>query len=177
MNKHEEQIEEFNKKKMEYIENVEEHQYLTFVLSDEIFAIEVLRIKEIIGLGQITPVPTMPEYIEGVINVRGNVVPVVSLAKRFKLALADVTHRTCIIIVSAHVEGDILDVGLIVDMVNQVYDILPSHIESTPMFGSAIRKDFIQKVGKVNNKFISILDIEGITSLQEISLTDDKQYI
>jgi purine-binding chemotaxis protein CheW len=177
MNKHEKQLAQLTKKKQEYIENVEEHQYLTFVLSGEIFAIEVLRIKEIIGLGQITPVPTMPEYINGVINVRGNVVPVISLSTRFSLVKSEITHRTCIIIVSAIVEGEKIDVGLIVDMVNQVYDILPSHIESTPMFGSTLRKDFIQKVGKVNGKFISILDIEGITNLQEISNTEDKQFI
>ena len=177
MNKDESQLKELERKKSEYIENVEEHQYLTFLLSNEIFAIEVLKVKEIIGLGKITPIPTMPHYVEGVINVRGNVLPVVSLAKRFDLEPAEVTHRTCIIIVSALLEGDMIDIGLIVDMVNQVYDILPSHIESTPMFGSTLRKDFIQKIGKVNNKFISILDIEGIANIQEISETQDKQYI
>ena len=177
MNKHEEQLKEIEKQKEEYIENVEEHQYLTFLLSDEVFALEVLKVKEIIGLGMITPIPTMPHYMEGVINIRGNVLPVISLAKRFDLEPSKVTHRTCIIIVSALIEDDRIDVGIIVDMVNQVYDILPSHIESTPMFGTTLRKDFIQKVGKVNGKFISILDIEGITNIQEISVTDDKQYV
>jgi purine-binding chemotaxis protein CheW len=158
-------------------EDVEEHQYLTFLLSDEVFAIEVLKVKEIIGLGQITPIPSMPNYIEGVINVRGNVLPIISLNKRFNLNNTKITQKTCIIIVSALLDDDIADVGLVVDMVNQVYDILPNHIEDTPMFGSTLRKDFIQKIGKVNGKFISILDINGVVNLQEISTTIDKKYI
>jgi purine-binding chemotaxis protein CheW len=161
----------------EFDEDVEKHQYLTFLLSNEIFAIEVLKVKEIIGFGLITPVPSMPKYIEGVVNVRGNVLPVISLNKRFNLKSTNITKKTCIIIVSAMLEEDMTDIGLVVDMVNQVYDILPHNIEDTPMFGSAIRKDFILKIGKVNKKFISILDINGVVNLHEISTTIDKKYI
>ena len=168
---------ELTRNRNEYIENIEEHQYLTFLLSGEIFAIGVLNIKEIIGLRQITPVPSMPAYVLGVINVRGNVLPIVSLSKRFKLEDVEVSHKTCIIIVSSIIDGENIDIGVIVDMVNQVYDILPSHIESTPLFGTSLRKDFIQKIGKVNGKFISILDIDSIVNIQEISNTNDKQHI
>ncbi len=161
----------------EFNEDVEKHQYLTFLLSNEIFAIEVLKVKEIIGFGLITPVPSMPKYIEGVINVRGNVLPVISLNKRFNLKQIDTTKKTCIIIVSAILEEDMTDIGLVVDMVNQVYDILPNNIEETPLFGSSVRKDFILKIGKVNKKFISILDIDGVVNLHEISTTIDKQRI
>jgi len=177
MKSHENQVKDLQNNLEQFIENVEEHQYLTFILSEEIFAIEVLKVKEIIGLRKITPIPSMPDYILGVINIRGNVLPIVSLAKRFNLELAKTTHKTCIIIVSAILDEDIIDVGLVVDMVNQVYDILPNNIESTPIFGSTLRKDFIKKIGKVNSKFISILDIEGIVNLNEISNTNDKQYI
>jgi len=177
MNQNGEKLHELQRNRKEYVENVEQHQYLTFLLSDEVFAVEVLKVKEIIGLRLITPVPSMPEYILGVINVRGNVLPVLSLSKRFNLESAKFTHKTCIIIMSSIIDGDHIDIGIIVDMVNQVYDILPNNIESTPMFGSSLRKDFIQKIGKVNGKFISILDIDGIANMQEISNTNDKQYI
>jgi len=177
MNKHEEQLKELERQKSEYIENVEEHQYLTFLLSNEVFAIEVLKVKEIIGLRLITPVPTMPSYVLGVINVRGNVLPVISLTNRFQLEPVDKTNKTCIIIISSVIDKESIDIGVMVDMVNQVYDILPSSIESTPMFGASLRKDFIQKIGKVNGKFISILDIDGIANMEEISSTNDKQHI
>ena len=166
-----------NKIKEQYEEDVEKHQYLTFLLSDEIFAIEVLKVKEIIGFGMVTPIPSMPKYVLGVINVRGNVLPIISLARRFELEIMQKSHKTCIIIVSAMIDDEALDVGLVVDMVNQVYDILPHKIEATPMFGTSLRKDFIKKIGKVDKKFISILDIEGIINLQEITMTIDKQYI
>ena len=119
----------------------------------------------------------MPKYVLGVINVRGNVLPIVSLSKRFELETIKKTHKTCIIIVTAKIDDDILDIGLVVDMVNQVYNILPDAIEPTPMFGTTLRKDFIKKIGKVDRKFISILDIEGIINLQEITKTINKQYI
>ncbi len=113
----------------------------------------------------------------GVINIRGNVLPVISLTNRFELETIEQTHKTCIIIISSIIDDDPTEIGIVVDMVNQVYDILPSSIESTPMFGASLRKDFIQKIGKVNGKFISILDIDGIANMAEISSTDDKQYI
>ncbi|RLA81848.1 MAG: chemotaxis protein CheW [Epsilonproteobacteria bacterium] len=177
MNTNKQKLHELTRNREEYVKNVEEHQYLTFLLSGEVFAIEVLKVKEIIGVRLITPVPSMPSYILGVINVRGNVIPVVSLTNRFSLEPQEATHKTCIIIISSIIEGDATDIGIVVDMVNQVYDILPNNIESTPMFGSSLRKDFIQKIGKVNGKFISILDMDGISNMDEISKTNDKQSI
>ena len=177
MNTSKQKLHELSRNREEYIENVEEHQYLTFLLSDEVFAIEVLKVKEIIGVRLITPVPSMPNFVLGVINVRGNVIPVMSLAKRFNLEDQEQTHKTCIIIISSIIDGESTDIGVIVDMVNQVYDILPSNIEATPMFGSSLRKDFIKKIGKVSGKFISILDMDGIANIDEISKTTDKQYI
>jgi len=177
MDKNKQKLHELARNREEYVENIEEHQYLTFKLSNEVFAIEVLKVKEIIGLRLITPVPSMPSYVLGVINVRGNVLPVISLIKRFELEVIPDTHKTCIIIISTIIDNESIDIGIVVDMVNQVYDILPNSIESTPMFGSSLRKDFIQKIGKVNGKFISILDIDGIANMEEISRTNDKQYI
>jgi purine-binding chemotaxis protein CheW len=154
-------------------DNMEENQYLTFVLCGEVFAIEVLNIKEIISYGLITPVPSINKFIKGVINVRGSVLPVVSLAKRFEMQPSSITKKTCIVIVTVTLESDSVDIGLIVDMVNQVFDIPQENIEEIPMFGTSLRKDFIQKIGKVNNKFISILNLQGILNLDEISVTDN----
>ena len=153
----------------QYSGDLEKYQYLTFLLSGELFALEVLQVKEIISYGMITPIPTMPSYVLGVINVRGDVVPIISLAKRFELKPSKETIKTCIIIVSVKIEDELLDVGMVVDMVNQVYTILPENIEQTPMFGTMLRKDFIKQIAKVDKKFISVLEIEGIVSLQEIT--------
>lgn len=144
-------------------------QYLTFVLGREIFAINILNIKEIIEYGQLTEVPKMPAFIRGVINLRGAVVPVIDMAARFDKPTAELTRKTCIVIIEvAHAEGTQV-VGIMVDAVNEVVDIEPGNIEPAPSFGANIRVDFIEGMGKIEGKFIILLNVNKVLSVDEIS--------
>ena len=143
-------------------------QYLTFMLGGEMFAVGILRIKEIIEYGEMTTVPTMPAFIRGVINLRGAVVPVMDLSARFGRKTAEVTKRTCIVIVEIEADGERQDVGIIVDAVNAVLDIPASEIEPAPAFGAKISTTFIQGMGKVNGKFVILLDVNNVFSADEM---------
>lgn len=144
-------------------------QYLTFVLGREIFAINILNIKEIIEYGQLTEVPKMPAFIRGVINLRGAVVPVIDMAARFDKPTSELTRKTCIVIIEvAHSEGTQV-VGIMVDAVNEVVDIEPGNIEPAPSFGANIRVDFIEGMGKIEGKFIILLNVNKVLSVDEIS--------
>lgn len=144
-------------------------QYLTFVLNGEVFAIGILSIKEIIEYGNLTEVPRMPEFIRGVINLRGAVVPVIDLGSRFGKSSSKVSRRTCIVIIEVQHEGEQQVVGVMVDAVNEVLDIPASEIEPAPAFGAKIRADFIRGMGKVEGKFVIILDVNHVLSLDEMS--------
>lgn len=143
-------------------------QYLTFMLGGEVFAIGILAVKEIIEYGGLTTVPMMPECIRGVINLRGAVVPVMDLSSRFGRATTGITKRTCIVIVEVHSEGEDQVVGVMVDAVNAVLDIPASEIEPAPSFGAKIRTDFIEGMGKVNGKFVILLNVNNVLSADEI---------
>jgi purine-binding chemotaxis protein CheW len=147
----------------------EPQQYLTFMLGGEVFAIGILRIKEIIEYGQLTTVPMMPTFIRGVINLRGAVVPVIDLSVRFGRAPVDVTRRTCIVILEIN-EGDFRqDIGIVVDSVSEVLEIPANMVEPAPTFGAKIRTDFIQGMGKVNERFVIILNVLNVLSVEEMS--------
>lgn len=147
---------------------VEQAQYLTFMLAGEMFAIGILHIKEIIGYGGLTEVPMMPECIRGVINLRGAVVPVMDLSARFGKTPSSITKRTCIVIVEVETNGERQDMGVVVDAVNAVLEIPASDIEPPPAFGARIRTDFIEGMGKVNGKFVILLDVNQVLSIDEI---------
>ncbi|MFA7282737.1 MAG: chemotaxis protein CheW [Sterolibacterium sp.] len=157
----------------EEIAQQEAQQYLTFMLAGEMFAVGILHIKEIIEYGELTMVPTMPAFIRGVINLRGSVVPVVDLASRFGAPAGEVTRRTCIVIVEvAHaVENEIEQqiMGIMVDAVNEVLEIAAEQIEPAPAFGARIRADFIAGMGKVEGRFVIVLDVNRVLSLDEIA--------
>lgn len=144
-------------------------QYLTFMLSGEVFAIGILSIKEIIEYGNLTEVPRMPGFIRGVINLRGAVVPVIDLGVRFGKSSSNVSRRTCIVIIEVQHEGEQQVVGVMVDAVNEVLDIPAGEIEPAPSFGARIRADFIQGMGKVDGKFVIILDVDHVLSVDEMS--------
>ncbi len=146
-----------------------EHQYLTFMLGDEMFAISAMSIKEIITYGNVTQIPSMNDYIDGITNVRGNVIPVILLSLRFELPFVEPTTKTCVIIVRIAYEDEKCDIGLVVDKVDRVYDILPQNMEEIPKFGTKVRREFLHKIGKVEGKFISILDNNAILNMDEIS--------
>jgi purine-binding chemotaxis protein CheW len=148
-------------------------QYLTFTLNGEIFAIGILNIKEIIEYGTLTEIPMMPGFIRGVINLRGAVVPVVDLSSRFGGHQTTVARRTCIVIVEMSQMVDKAevrqDIGIVVDSVNEVLEIPGAEIEPPPSFGARIRADFIQGMGKVAGKFVIILNIDRVLSVNEMA--------
>lgn len=147
-------------------------QYLTFMLGGEVFAIGILAIKEIIEYGNLTEVPMMPDYIRGVINLRGSVVPVVDLSARFGRKGTELTRRTCIVIIEVFSEQEKQVVGVVVDAVNEVLEIPPDQIEPPPAFGAKIRIDFIRGMGKVENKFVIILNVNNVLSIDDLALLE-----
>jgi purine-binding chemotaxis protein CheW len=146
----------------------EQKQYLTFMLGGETFAIGILAIKEIIEYTTLTAVPMMPDCIRGVINLRGAVVPVMDLAARFGQSAREVTKRTCIVIVEVESDGERQDMGVVVDAVNAVLEIAAADVAAAPAFGARIRSDFIEGMGKVNGKFVILLDVHQVLSPSEI---------
>lgn len=143
-------------------------QYLTFMLGGEAYAIGILAIKEIIEYHDLTEVPMMPPCVRGVINLRGAVVPVVDLQARFGRKSGEVTKRTCIVIVevAAHAERQVI--GVVVDAVNEVLEIEAAAIEPAPAFGARIRTDFIHGMGKVRGKFVILLDVDRVLSMDDL---------
>jgi len=146
----------------------EQQQYLTFMLSGETYAISILRIKEIIQYGQLTEVPRMPAFIRGVINLRGAVVPVIDLSARFGKAPTAIGRRNCIIIIEVAIGEESQSVGVMVDAVNAVLEIPAGEIEPAPTFGTNIRADFIAGMGKINGKFVIILNIQHVLSMDDM---------
>ena len=148
---------------------VEVQQFLTFALGSEMFAVGTLSVKEIIEYGQLTEVPMMPGFIRGVINLRGAVVPVIDLSARFGRSTTQITRRTCIVIIEVPCGDEKQDIGVIVDAVSEVLEIPASEIEPPPAFGAKIRTDFMQGMGKVDGKFVILLDVGKVLSVEEIS--------
>ncbi|MHB8482930.1 MAG: chemotaxis protein CheW [Nitrospiria bacterium] len=149
-------------------ESAHQTQYLTFYLAREEYAIGLLQVKEIIEYGVLTKVPAMPKSIRGVINLRGGVVPVVDLSVKFGLPENPITKRTCIVIVEMEIEGEKSVAGIIADAVNQVMDFSPEDIEPPPFFGTQVKVDYLLGMGKIDKKFIQILNVNQILSGQEL---------
>jgi purine-binding chemotaxis protein CheW len=149
----------------------EEKQYLTFMLGGEMFSIGILSIKEIIWYANLTEVPMMPACIRGVINLRGAVVPVMDLSNRFGKASTPVVKSTCIVIIEVPTgaNGEHQNMGVVVDSVQAVLEIPTSEIEPAPSFGAKIRPDFIEGIAKVNGKFVILLNVNRVLSMEEIS--------
>jgi purine-binding chemotaxis protein CheW len=146
----------------------DQQQYLTFMLGGEVFAIGILAIKEIIEYGNLTEVPMMPDYIRGVINLRGSVVPVVDLSARFGRKNTELTRRTCIVIIEVASNQEKQVIGVVVDAVNEVLEIQGEQIEPPPAFGAKIRTDFIRGMGKVEGKFVIILNVNNVLSIDDL---------
>jgi len=146
--------------------SIYEGQFLTFALNSEEYGIEILKVREIIGVMDITTVPQTPDFMKGVINLRGKVIPVVDLRLKFSMSEEEYTQKTCVIVV----EADNSQVGIIVDSVSEVLDIKSGEIEETPGFGQGIDTDFIMGLGKVKEKIVILLDIEQILSSEVIDI-------
>ena len=145
-------------------------QYLTFSLAGEMFGVGILNVKEIIEYGNLTEIPMMPAFIRGVINLRGAVVPVIDLAARFGSKITEIGRRTCIVIVEVPDEDSRHDIGIMVDAVSEVLEIPASEIEPPPSFGAKIRAEFIFGMGKIAGKFVILLEINKVLSIEEIAM-------
>jgi len=143
-------------------------KYLTFTLDEEEYGIGILKIKEIIGMMSITPVPQTPEHVKGVINLRGKVIPVVDLRLRFGMETIDYTERTCIIVVETSVQTGTVQIGIVVDSVSEVLNIKAEEIEETPTFGTKLNTDYILGMAKMEGAVKILLDIDKVLSSQEI---------
>ena len=143
--------------------------YLTFALGQEEFGLEILKVKEIIGYQDITSVPQTPPEVKGVINLRGQVIPIINLRSRFGMEEQEVTEQTCIIVVEVSLEGTSVQVGIVVDSVSEVLDINEEKIEPSPEFGNQVNTDFILGMGKVGENVKILLDIDQVLAGTQLS--------
>jgi purine-binding chemotaxis protein CheW len=156
-------------------EIVASRQYLTFQLGGESFAIDILDIREIIELSNLTGVPLMPAFLRGVINLRGAVVPVVDLSIRFGRKQTLITAQTCVVILEIVHEEEKQLIGMLVDAVSEVVEIADADIEPPPSFGSMLRPDFIQGMGKIGGNFVVMLNVEYVLSIDEMAMLSDME--
>lgn len=144
-------------------------QFLTFQLADGTYGMDIAKVREIIQYGAMTTVPLMPAFVRGVINLRGAVVPVIDLKERLGKGPAKVTKKTCIIIFDTVSDGERVELGLMVDAVSAVIEIPADVIEQPPTFGSSIRRDFIHGIGKIDGRFIILLDPNRALDMEEMA--------
>jgi len=149
-----------------------EGKYLTFTLADEEYGIGILKIKEIIGMMPITTVPQTPEFVKGVINLRGKVIPVLDLRLRFGMEPIDYTERTCIIVVEIEGQSGTIMIGIVVDAVSEVLNIKAEDIEDTPTFGTRLNTDYILGMAKMEGGVKILLDIDRVLSQEEVDLLE-----
>jgi len=147
----------------------ETHQYLTFKLDDEVFALGIDKVREVLDYTSVTKVPQTPDFMRGVINLRGGVVPVIDMRLKFGLPRTEQTVNTCIIIVEVAVEGEITVLGALADSVQEVLDLEPRQIEPAPKIGTRLRTEFIRGMGKRDEQFIIILDIDKVFTSAELA--------
>lgn len=144
-------------------------QFLTFVSAREVYAIDTLCVREIIEYGQVTSVPMMPDFIRGVINLRGSVVPVIDLQARFSKGTTQQGNRTCIVILELVQEDEPQVLGIVVDSVSEVIEIELTDIKAAPAIGNRIRDDFIRGMVKVRGAFLTVLQIDQVLCVSEIA--------
>ncbi len=148
-------------------------QYLIFRLGAESFAVDVAKAREVLDDINITDVPQTPDYMLGVINLRGSVVPVIDMRRKFGMEAVEYTVDTCIIVLEVNVDGESVVVGALVDSVNEVLDINPDQIEPPPRLGTKLNTEFIQGMGTCNNEFVIILEIDKVFSVDELQLVQE----
>jgi purine-binding chemotaxis protein CheW len=144
-------------------------QYLTFSLGEEVFAMNITNVREIIQYGPMTTVPLMPTFMRGMINLRGSVVPVIDLQARFGRGTAAIGKKSCNVIFDAQRSGERVELGLLVDAVSEVITIPTDQIEPPPNFGSSVRREFINGMGKVGGRFVIILEPDRALDVDEMS--------
>jgi len=149
-----------------------EEKYLTFSMADEEYGIGILKIKEIIGMMPITTVPQTPEFVKGVINLRGKVIPVIDLRLRFGMEPIDYTERTCIIVVEIEGSAETVQIGIVVDAVSEVLNVNQEDVEETPTFGAKLNTDYILGMAKMEGGVKILLDIDRVLSGEEIEFLE-----
>lgn len=143
-------------------------QYLTFMIGGEEYAVSLLKVKEIIEYDVVTEIPKTPQWVRGVINLRGNVVPIIDLAVKFRLAPSVVGKLTCIVITEVECEGEATVMGVMADSVRQVIDLKPEDIEVPPTFGTRVKVDYLLGMARSGKKFCLLLDTENVLSTEEL---------
>ena len=150
-----------------------EGKYLTFMLANDDYGIGILKIKEIIGMMPVTPVPYTPDYVKGVINLRGKVIPVIDLRLRFGIDAIDYTERTCIIVVETAGNSGTIQIGIVVDAVSEVLNIKGDDIEDTPTFGTELDLEYILGMAKMEGGVKILLDIDRVLTSEEIAALEE----
>jgi len=149
-----------------------EGKYLTFCLAEEEYGIGILKIKEIIGMMPITAVPQVPDFVKGVINLRGKVIPVIDLRLRFGIPAMDYTDRSCIVVVEMKGESGTVLIGIVVDAVSEVLNIKEADIEDPPTFGVKLNTDYILGMAKMDNGVKILLDIDRVLGSEELAISE-----
>ncbi len=162
-------------KEKQGMKNSESGQYLTFKLQDEVFAVDISQVREVLELDKVTKVPQTPEMMRGVINLRGAVVPVIDMRLKFGMGETEKTVDTCIIIVEIAIDDETTLIGALADSVQEVMDLEEDQIEPPPKIGTRLNTDLIKGMGKRGEEFIIILDIEKIFTLEELDMVLDSR--
>ena len=164
---------------MSVAEMTDTTQFLTFGLGDDIFALDVIKAKEVLDFSEVTQVPQTPDYMLGVINLRGSVVPVIDMRRKFNMEVADRTRNSCIVVVEVDVDGEPVTVGALADSVREVIDLDSSQIEPPPRIGTKLNTEFIKGMGNLEDRFVIILDIDKVFSIDDLvmakTLTEEDQ--
>jgi len=150
-------------------------QYLTFTLDAELFAVDVAKVREVLDYTTITKIPRTPEYMRGVLNLRGSVVPVIDLRLKFGMSKTENSKNTCIIVLEIKLEDEVLIWGALADAVQEVFEFEPDQIDPAPKFGTQFKTEFLKGIGKRNEKFIMILDIDRVFETEEIIVVQESQ--
>ncbi|HEY8879138.1 MAG TPA: chemotaxis protein CheW [Roseateles sp.] len=150
-------------------ESIATTQFLSFSLGAEVFGMDIRTVREIIQHGSITPVPLMPGFVRGIINLRGAVVPVIDLHARFGRPAAHIGKKSCIIIFDASRQGERAEIGLLVDAVSEVVEIPAEQIESVPDFGTSVRREFMRGIGKLHGRFVVLLEPDQAFNVEDMA--------
>jgi purine-binding chemotaxis protein CheW len=147
-------------------------KYLIFHLGEEEFGIQVQKVREIMGVQDVTQVPQTPAYVKGVINLRGKVIPVVDLRLKFEMPAVEYTHRTCIVVVQIAGSRGMMGMGIVVDGVVEVLNIAGADVEDTPSFGKEVEVPYVMGLAKIKNKVKILLDIDQVMTARELARLD-----
>jgi len=148
-------------------------QYLTFMLEDEVFALDISKVREVLDFTTVTKVPRTPDFMRGVINLRGSVVPVVDMRLKFGMTRTEQTVNTCIIITEITMDDETTVLGALADSVQEVFDLEPDQVEPAPRIGTRLKTEFIKGMGKREGEFIIILDIDKVFSSEELEMVQE----